>query len=451
MVLAPRHISVCLISLGCNKNLVDSEVMLGLLEREGYSFVTEPEEADVIIVNTCGFIEAAKKEAVETIIAMGAYKGQGRCRSLIVTGCLAQRYADELARELPEIDALLGTGDYHRIVPAVEQTLAGRHCCFIGPPQARFPGQWPRLLSQGGPSAYLKIAEGCNNHCSYCVIPQLRGPLQSRPQDDIVEEAQALAKLGIKELVLVAQDTTRYGEDLYGKPSLPVLLRRLARIEGICWIRLLYCYPSRFSPELIQVLREEPKVLNYVDIPLQHVSKRVLARMNRNQTKEEIRALIKRLREEIPDITIRTTFIVGFPGETEAEFAELLDFLAEVRFDRAGFFVYSQEEGTPAAAYPDQVPEREKRIRYDAAMKLQQAISAEKNRQWLGKELEVLVEGKGPEEGFMVGRSYRDAPEIDGLVYVAAPEVSRGRIIRVRITGTSEYDLRGEIRGESGQ
>jgi len=451
MVSELRQIKIGLISLGCNKNLVDSEVMLGLLEGEGYSFVTDPAEADVIIVNTCGFIEEAKKEAIETIIAMGAYKEQGRCRSLIVTGCLVQRYADELARELPEIDALLGTGDFHRIVPVVEQTLAGKQCRFTGPPRARFPGQWPRLLSQAGPSAYLKIADGCDNHCSYCVIPRLRGPLQSRTQEDIVEEARALAQLGIKEVVLVAQDTTRYGEDLYGKPALPELLRRLARIEGISWIRLLYCYPTRISPQLIQVMKEEPKVLNYVDIPLQHVSPRVLARMHRKQTKEEIRALIEGLRAEIPDITIRTNFIVGFPGETEAEFTELLDFIGEVRFDRAGFFVYSREEGTPAAAYPDQVPEKVKRSRYKAAMKLQRSISAEKNREWLGKELDVLVEGKGPEAGLMVGRSYRDAPEIDGQVYVAAPEAAWGRIVRVRITGADEYDLRGEIRGELGQ
>ncbi|MGB3932469.1 MAG: radical SAM protein, partial [bacterium] len=240
MVLESQQIKVTLLSLGCNKNLVDSEVMLGLLEREGYLFVADPDEADVLIVNTCGFIEEAKKEAVETIVEMGTYKEQGRCRSLIVTGCLVQRYADELAQELPEIDALLGTGDFHRIVPVVEETLAGRQCRFTGPPRARFPGQWPRLLSQAGPSAYLKIAEGCNNHCSYCIIPQLRGPLQSRSQEDIVEEAQALAQLGIKEVILIAQDTTRYGEDIYGEPALPELLRRLARIEGISWIRLLY-------------------------------------------------------------------------------------------------------------------------------------------------------------------------------------------------------------------
>lgn len=451
MVLESQQIKVTLLSLGCNKNLVDSEVMLGLLEREGYLFVADPDEADVLIVNTCGFIEEAKKEAVETIVEMGTYKEQGRCRSLIVTGCLVQRYADELAQELPEIDALLGTGDFHRIVPVVEETLAGRQCRFTGPPRARFPGQWPRLLSQAGPSAYLKIAEGCNNHCSYCIIPQLRGPLQSRSQEDIVEEAQALAQLGIKEVILIAQDTTRYGEDIYGEPALPELLRRLARIEGISWIRLLYCYPSRLSPQLIKVFKEEPKVLHYVDIPLQHVSNRILARMNRKQTKEEILALIERLRTEIPDIAIRTSFIVGFPGETEAEFAELLDFIAEVRFDRAGFFIYSQEEGTPAAAYRDQLPEKEKKLRYDAAMELQRSISAEKNRQWLGKELDVLLEGKGPDEGLMVGRSYRDAPEIDGLIYVAAPEEAWGNIVKVQITGVDDYDLRGEVRGEFGQ
>ncbi len=279
----------------------------------------------------------------------------------------------------------------------------------------------------------------------------MRGPLQSRSQEDIVEEAQALAQLGIKEVILIAQDTTRYGEDIYGEPALPELLRRLARIEGISWIRLLYCYPSRLSPQLIKVFKEEPKVLHYVDIPLQHVSNRILARMNRKQTKEEILALIERLRTEIPDIAIRTSFIVGFPGETEAEFAELLDFIAEVRFDRAGFFIYSQEEGTPAAAYRDQLPEKEKKLRYDAAMELQRSISAEKNRQWLGKELDVLLEGKGPDEGLMVGRSYRDAPEIDGLIYVAAPEEAWGNIVKVQITGADDYDLRGEVRGEFGQ
>lgn len=440
-----------LVSLGCNKNLIDSEIMLGLIERAGYTLVTDPEEAEAIIINTCGFIESAKREAVETVITMGEYKHQGRCRSLIVTGCLAQRYADELMDELPEIDGLLGTGDFHRIVSVLEETLAGKKCCFTGPPRAIFPGQWPRLLSRTGASAYLKIAEGCNNHCSYCVIPQLRGPLKSRPPEEIVREAEALAKLGKKELVLVAQDTTRYGEDLGGGYSLPGLLRQLALVDGVSWLRLLYCYPTRISPELIRVLKEEPKVLKYLDMPIQHVSRNILQRMRRNHNKGEVRELVGRLRREIPAITIRTTFIVGFPGETAREFSELLDFIAEIRFDRAGFFTYSREEGTPAAAFPGQIPPREKKIRYDAAMKLQQAISTAKNLDWLGKELEVLVEGRTSEPGCLLGRSYRDAPEIDGLVYVNAPENALGNIIRVKITETSEYDLRGVVRGESGK
>ncbi len=441
---------VGLVSLGCSKNLIDREIMLGLLEGAGYILVTDPGEADAIIVNTCGFIEPAKREAVETIIALGEYKDKGRCRSLIVTGCLVQRYADELEDELPEIDGLLGTGDFHRIVSVLEGTLAGKKCRFTGPPRAIFPGQWPRLLSRTGTFAYLKIAEGCNNHCSYCVIPQLRGPLASRPLEEIVQEAKALAKLGNKELVLVAQDTTRYGEDLYGRPTLPELLRQLASIDGVLWLRLLYCYPSRISPELIQVLKEEPKVLKYLDMPIQHVSRDILQRMHRSHTKEEVRDLIGRLRREIPAITIRTTFIVGFPGETAEEFSELLSFIAEIRFDRAGFFTYSREEGTPAAALSGQIPPGEKKSRYEAVMKLQQAISKAKNEDWLGKEMEVLVERRTSEPGCLLGRSYRDAPEIDGLVYVNAPETALGNIIKVKITGATEYDLRGVVKGESG-
>ncbi|NLJ33121.1 MAG: 30S ribosomal protein S12 methylthiotransferase RimO [Firmicutes bacterium] len=438
---------VGLVSLGCNKNLVDSEIMLGLIEGAGYTLVSNPEEAEAIIVNTCGFIESAKREAIETIIAMGQYKDMGRCRSLLVTGCLVQRYANELLRELPEIDGLLGTGDFPNIVPALEETLAGKRCSFTGPPKAIFPGRWPRFLSTIGPSTYLKIAEGCSNCCSYCVIPQLRGPLTSRPLEEIVQEAEALAALGNKELVLVAQDTTRYGEDLYGKQALPDLLQRLAALDGVSWLRLLYCYPSRISPELIQVMKEEPKVLKYLDMPLQHVSKNILEKMGRDHSKEGIWALINNLREEIPAITIRTTFIVGFPGESTKDFSELLDFIAEVRFDRAGFFTYSREEGTPAATLPGQLSPKEKKTRYAEAMKLQQAISREKNWEWLGREMDVLVEKETPEPGYLVGRSYRDAPEIDGLVYVQAPETTLGNIIKVRITGASEYDLKGSCLG----
>lgn len=445
------RIQVGLVSLGCSKNLVDSEVMLGLLEQAGYTLVTELEEADVLIVNTCGFIQSAKEESLETIIQLGNYKERGRCRSLIVTGCLVQGYADELASELPEVDALLGTRDFHRIVEVVEETLQGKTCRYTGSPQARFPGRWPRLLSQAGPSAYLKIAEGCNNHCSYCIIPRLRGPQESRPMEEIIREAEALAQLGVKELIIIAQDTTRYGEDLYGKPVLPLLLRRLAKVEGIHWLRLLYCYPTRFTSELIHVMKEEPKVVKYVDMPLQHANNRILRLMNRSHTKEEVCNLLQTLRQEIPDISIRTTFIVGFPGETEEEFAELLAFLEEQQFDRAGFFTYSREEGTPAAQFPGQIPEREKEARYREAMKVQQAISAARNRQWVGRELEVLVEGVGPEPGVMVGRSYRDAPDIDGVVYVTAPQASWGKVIRARITSATEYDLVGEGRDEPSQ
>ncbi|MGI6576391.1 MAG: 30S ribosomal protein S12 methylthiotransferase RimO [bacterium] len=442
-------IHVGLVSLGCSKNLVDSEVMLGLMDQAGFTLEIQPEYADVIIINTCGFIESAKRESFDNILQFAQYKRTGRCKALIVTGCLVQRYSEEIARELPEIDALLGTGDYDRIVTAIEKTLDGKKFFSVGAPRAHFPGRFPRVLSQAGATAYLKIAEGCSNHCSYCVIPGIRGPQESRTIEEIIAEAEALTQLGVRELILIAQDTTMYGEDLYGKPALADLLRRLTKIKGIYWLRFLYANPGRFSPELVQVMKEEEKVLNYIDLPLQHINDEILKKMHRPYGKKQVNNLLSTLREEIPDVTIRTSFMVGFPGEGDKEFAELLAFINDIKFDRVGFFIFSAEEGTKAIRYPNQVSQIEKEKRYQLAMETQQAISAMQNKKWIGREMEVLIEGTACESNVLQCRSYRDAPDIDGLVFVTASEQQeQGRFITVRITAATEYDLVGEVRDE---
>lgn len=444
-----NNLTVGVVSLGCAKNLVDSEVMLGILQESGMAFTHDPADADILVVNTCGFIESAKQESIDTILDLARYKEEGRCKALIVAGCLAQRYREELAKEMPEIDAMIGTGDFPRLPEILREALTGKHLVAVGRPEYLYNEQTPRIISTPKHVAYLKIAEGCDNYCSYCIIPALRGRYRSRTLESVINEARKLAAAGTKELILVAQDTTRYGVDLYGRPDLPRLLKELHGLEGLSWIRLLYCYPDTFSDELIETMAALPKVVKYVDLPLQHASDRLLRDMNRRSTQAEARALIGRLRQAMPDVTIRTTFIVGFPGETEEDFAELLTFMRDIRFDRAGVFTYSQEEGTVAAKRPDQIPEALKKKRYHRAMALQQTISQEKNQAWVGRTLRVLTEGH-TDQGYTSGRSFRDAPGIDGLVYFPG-KVPVGEFVTVRIEKGMEYDLVGVKVDESGQ
>ena len=438
------------ISLGCDKNLVDTEKMLGLLGQEGYAFVDDENEADVIVINTCCFIGDAKEESVNTILEMARLKETGRLKALIVTGCLAERYQDEILTELPEIDAVVGTTAYDRIVEAVEEVLErkGPYRCFrsIDETPERTA---PRVVTTGGYYAFLKIAEGCDKHCTYCVIPQVRGRYRSVPMEQLVAEAESLCRDGVRELILVAQETTLYGVDLYGKKMLPELLRRLAKIPSLVWIRLQYCYPEEITEELVQVIREEPKVCSYLDIPIQHASDRILKRMGRRTTRAELTERIRRIREQIPDIALRTTLISGFPGETEEDHQCLLEFVDEMEFDRLGVFAYSQEENTPAAQMPDQVPEEVKEARRQEIMELQQEISLERSEALVGQELLVMIEGRLPEENAYVGRTYRDAPGVDGYIFIqTSRELMSGDFAQVRVTGALEYDLMGELSDE---
>lgn len=432
-------VKVGLVSLGCAKNLVDSEVMLGLLGQAGFAITTDELDADVLIVNTCGFIGPAKEESIEAILKLARAKKEGRCHALIVAGCLGQRYGRELVAEIPEIDAIVGTGEVGNIAGIVGEVLAGRSILAVGRPEYLYDHTAPRLLATPGYTAYLKIAEGCDNRCSYCVIPDLRGRYRSRRPESVLQEARILAGAGVREIILVAQDTTRYGQDLGGRPLLPDLLRRLGSIDGLCWIRVLYAYPSRITPELIEVLANEERVCKYLDIPVQHASPRVLREMNRPDDPERVLEVIRRLREAVPGIALRTSLIVGFPGETERDFQRLLDFLGEARFDHAGVFVYSREEDTPAGARADQVPEEIKRERYRLAMFLQRRIARERARSLVGNEVEVLVE-KASKQERCIGRTYRDAPETDGRIHVAGPG-SPGQFIRALVTGVRGYDL----------
>jgi len=435
---------VGLVSLGCPKNLVDSETMLGLLSAEGFSITGREEEADVLIVNTCSFINDAKEESIKTILELARLKASGRLKTLLVAGCLAQRYPDELVREMPEIDGLIGTGDVGEIVRAVRRALSGERVSPCGAPGTLSGAAAPRLLSTPSYTAYLKIAEGCDNRCAYCVIPEIRGPYRSRPLEDVLQEAASLAAMGVHELILIAQDTTRYGLDLYGRPALAGLLGKLSRLEGIAWLRVMYAYPALVNDELLEVMAAEPKICRYLDIPLQHVSDAILTRMNRRGKRKDITTLVRQMRTAVPGITLRTSFIVGFPGETEEDFRELLDFMKTVRFDRVGVFTYSPEEGTPAAGMSGQVPEEVKAARKESAMLLQRKISLERNRAKVGRELTVLVEGRTGGKGVFYGRSEGDAPEIDGKVFVrAGRDLSAGELVRVRVTGAREYDLEG--------
>ncbi|QUH32120.1 30S ribosomal protein S12 methylthiotransferase RimO [Vallitalea guaymasensis] len=440
---------ISFISLGCDKNLVDSEVMLGLLRDKGYTLINDETEADVIVVNTCGFIQDAKEESIGTIIEMGQYKENGKCKALIVTGCLAQRYQDELIKEMPEIDAILGVSNYDKVIEAVESVLDNKKYVAFED-NDHVPEEYiNRVISSTGYSAYLKIAEGCDNHCTYCIIPKIRGKIKSRTMESLIEETKYLAQNGVKELILVAQDTTKYGIDIYGEKKLPALLRELCRVDGIEWIRLLYCYPEEITDELIEVMRDEEKVLNYLDMPIQHANNDILRRMARKGTKEMITDAISKLRKAIPDICLRTTLITGFPGETREQFEDMKEFVQDVRFDRLGVFSYSPEEGTPAALFEDQIDDDIKEARKDEIMALQQGISKSINEELVGKTYSVIIEGYMPEDRVYCGRTYRDAPDVDGMIFVSCPyELMSGDIINVRVSSSNEYDLIGEIINE---
>ena len=447
---------VLFISLGCDKNLVDSEKMLGLLGDSGYAIVEEESEADAIVVNTCCFIHDAKEESIETILEMAEWKQKGNVKALVVTGCLAQRYQDEIEEAIPEVDAVIGTTGYTEIVKILDQLLDKSEieheeehsllsCC---PSIDLLPASLSdkRVVTTGGYTAYLKIAEGCNKRCTYCVIPYIRGHYRSFPMEDLLEEAERLAKSGVKELILIAQETTVYGTDLYGRKALPELLRKLCQIDGLSWIRILYCYPEEITDELIQVIKEEEKICHYLDIPIQHSEDRILRNMGRKTNRAELISLVEKLRSEIPDIVLRTTLITGFPGETEDEFEHMLDFVDEMEFDRLGVFPYSPEEGTKAAEMEDQVPDEVKEQRRDAIMELQQEISAGAAADRIGEEMSVLIEGYLYEEDIYVGRTYMDAPKVDGNVFVRSEEeMISGDIVPVRITGANEYDLMGDV------
>ena len=441
--------NILFVSLGCDKNLVDSEVMLGLLAEKGYGFTDDEMEADVIVVNTCCFIGDAKEESVNTILEMAEHKKDAKCKALIVTGCMAQRYKQEIIDEIPEVDAVLGTTTYDSIIEAVEEALCGEHMLKCEDIDRLVLTNAKRMLTTGGHYAHLKIAEGCDKHCTYCIIPKLRGNYRSFPMEKLVKEAEELAAQGVKELILVAQETTLYGTDIYGKKSLHLLLKELCKIKGIRWIRVQYCYPEEIYDELIQTMKEETKVCNYLDLPIQHASDRILKRMGRRTSQADLRAIIGKLRQEIPDICLRTTLISGFPGETEEDHEELMNFVDEMEFDRLGVFTYSAEEDTPAATMPDQIPEELKEERRDEIMELQQEISFEKAEEMVGKSLWCMVEGKVADEYAYVARTYKDAPGVDGYLFIQTiEELMSGDFVKVRVTGADEYDLIGEIDDE---
>ena len=438
--------NILFISLGCDKNLVDSEIMLGLLDKKGYQIVDSEEDADIIVVNTCCFIHDAKEESIQTILEMAEYKKEGKLKALIVTGCLAQRYQQEIIDEIPEVDAVLGTTSYDHIVEAVEEALAGNGHVVLEDVDALPDVKEKRLVTTGGPYAYMKIAEGCDKHCTYCIIPKLRGNYRSVPMEKLLAEAKDLADQGVKELILVAQETTVYGKDLYGEKSLHKLLRELCKISGIQWIRILYCYPEEIYDELIRTIKEENKVCHYLDLPIQHASDAVLKRMGRRTSKAQLVEIIEKLRKEIPDISLRTTLITGFPGETQEQHEELKDFVDEMEFDRLGVFTYSPEEDTPAATMTGQIPEEVKEERQAELMELQQEIAFDLAEDMVGREVLVMIEGKVADENAYVGRTYKDAPNVDGLIFINTDEeLMSGDFARVRVTGALEYDLIGEL------
>ncbi|HBA69515.1 MAG TPA: 30S ribosomal protein S12 methylthiotransferase RimO [Lachnospiraceae bacterium] len=437
---------ILFVSLGCDKNLVDSEVMLGVLDKKGYSFTDDETEADIVVINTCCFINDAKEESVNTILEMAELKKEGKIKALIVTGCLAQRYQKEIRKEIEEVDAVVGTTAIDKIADVLEEALKGNGKEHILPLDIRPSGNRKRMVTTGGHYAYLKIAEGCDKCCTYCIIPKVRGRYRSIPMEELTAEAEKLAESGVKELILVAQETTLYGSDLYGEKKLPELLRRLCRIPGLYWIRILYCYPEEITQELIQVMKEEKKICHYLDLPVQHGSDRILKRMGRRTDRAEISSIVKRLRENIPDICLRTTLITGFPGETEEDHEELMEFVDETEFDRLGVFTYSQEEDTPAALMPEQVEESVKEERKNEIMELQQEIAYESAEGMTGKILYAMIEGKVAQEDVYVARTYKDAPNVDGYLFINTDrQLMSGDFVKVRITGSHEYDLIGEI------
>jgi len=434
------------ISLGCDKNLVDTEVMLGLLNQNGYMFTDDENEADVIAINTCCFINDAKQESIDTILEMAEHKKDGNCKALIVSGCMAQRYKQEIIDEIPEVDAVIGTSTYDKIVETINAVLVGKGFNQFDDLDRLPVVSSKRVITTGGYYEYLKIAEGCDKHCTYCIIPTVRGNFRSVPMDQLIEETKNLVEQGIKEIILVAQETTLYGTDIYGEKSLPKLLHELGKIEDLKWIRILYCYPEEITDELIQAIKNEPKVCHYLDIPIQHASDAILKSMGRRTTKQELIDIVSNLRKEIPDIALRTTLITGFPGETKEQHEEVLEFVDFMEFDRLGAFAYSQEEDTPAAKMDNQVDEEVKAERRDAIMEMQQEVSIDKSADMVGVTLEVLIEGKVADENAYVGRSYMDAPNVDGYIFINTnEELMSGDFVFVKITGALEYDLIGEI------
>ncbi len=435
------------ISLGCDKNRSDTEHMLSALAKAGYTFTDDEEAAEVIVVNTCCFISDAMAESIQTIIDMGQYKQAGRLKYLVVTGCLGERHTSDILEQLPEVDAIIGTNSFDELVAVLNDLRAGQEQVVCKKPLTGLPSTADgRLLSTGGHYAHLKIAEGCAKHCTYCVIPSIRGDYRSVPMEELIAEAAELAEAGVQELILVAQETTLYGSDLYGENRLPQLLEELSRIEGIQWLRLQYCYPEEITPQLIEAMARLPKVCHYIDMPIQHANDLILGRMGRRTSAKDIRAKVAALRAAMPDIAIRTTLICGFPGETEAQHQELLEFVDELAFDRLGCFAYSQQEGTPAASFDDQVDEELKEARVAEVMELQQEISFAANEALVGQQLTVFIEGRIPEEGILVGRTYRDAPDIDGFIFIQSEaDIPSGTFVQARVTEASEYDLIGEL------
>ncbi|MCM3699072.1 30S ribosomal protein S12 methylthiotransferase RimO [Paenibacillus macerans] len=435
---------VKIVTLGCEKNLVDSEIMSGLIDRRGYSLVDDREDATVIIVNTCGFIDAAKAESVNTILELAELKESGRLKALIVSGCLTQRYKQALMEEMPEIDGIVGTGDFHNITQIVDEAVKGKKPVYVGNPVFNYEQALPRKLTTARYTSYVKIAEGCDNNCTFCSIPLMRGKFRSRSIESVVEEVRGLAVQGVKEFSLIAQDSTNYGTDLYGTYKLPELLDRVSRVDGVEWVRLHYAYPGFFTDELIDMIASNPKICKYVDMPLQHSEDAILKRMRRPGRNRDIRELVAKIRSRIPDVSLRTSLIVGFPGETEEDFERLCDFVREIKFDRLGVFTYSQEEDTPASRLPDQVAEDVKEWRANTLMEIQRTVANENSGKYIGKVLDVLVERYDGRSDVYVGRSQFDAPEIDGEVFVTNCSANIGDIAKVRITHAFEYDLTGE-------
>ena len=443
---------ILFVSLGCDKNLVDSEMMLGMLLQSGYEFTDDEREADVVVINTCCFIGDAKEESINTILEMAELRKNGDIEMLVVTGCLAQRYREEIQREIPEVDAILGTTAIDEVVRVLDELSRGIRENYYKSLEERPLTGVKRVVTTGGHYAYLKIAEGCDKHCTYCIIPKVRGNYRSVPMEHLLREAQELADKGVKELILVAQETTIYGQDIYGHKALSELLHELCKIDGICWIRILYCYPEEIDGELIRTIRDEKKICHYLDLPIQHASDIILQRMGRRTDKQHLKDIIEKLRREIPDICLRTTLITGFPGETQAEHEELLDFVDCMEFDRLGVFSYSQEEDTPAALMPDQIPEEVKQERQVQLMELQQDIAFNAAQNMVGTVLTAMIEGKVADENAYVARTYKDAPNVDGFLFINTDrELMTGDFVKVKITASYEYDLIGELEDESAQ